>query len=735
MKIKLIKKNIMKKRIYLLLTIILVLGVSLASVYYMYVYRDSRENKLATGLVSVKYQDFGTINFTSDLPVIDDVGIENTPYEFTISNTSLVPINLSIDLELGDTNNIDLEAVRYALYINNAFVKKDYVHGDNLTLYEYEYMNVNETINCKLVFWVDYYYDKPGRIFNAKVIAKGENKDIFEGEYIKINYIEDLVDLSNEVNNGDTKTGVNYVLMRDLDFKNYNSYKDASDTTYGDINGNGVVETIKEELTNTCENCGGFIPIGNTNNQFRGTFNGRGYRIDNLYENNVNHGRTLGLFGVTVDSQISNVTVSGNIYVNVIADAGGIVGDTGNSLRINNCNNMVNITSSFPNYSIGGILGCSWSTGNVTIENSVNYGDIKNGNNTGGLVGLNSLTLTIKNSHNEGNITNSVGTHVGGLLGRDNATTNSTTIINSYNKGTITMNIETISSSKFLAGLGGKINGTVNIKDSHNEGEVIIPLSQAEYEVGNGGILGSVSGVTIIENTYNIGNITGGNRSGGILGLANTNSNVILNKTSNNGTIYSNMTSDSFKAICGGVVGYTWRSNTRIINSANFGNVTGYGSGGIIGVTNGNNQDVSKVINSYNIGTVSGNIFSSSIISSIQDRILSSYVNNVYNLGTITGISNPPGIAYVQSGIASKVTLANAYYLNTIASGVTGETSLNQYTTSMSEGDIKSQTFVNTLNNNLNSINLSSIDSSLASYTLSRWKLGSNGYPVFEWAE
>ena len=60
---------------------------------------------------------------------------------------------------------------------------------------------------------------------------------------------------------------------------------------------------------------------------------------------------------------------------------------------------------------------------------------------------------------------------------------------------------------------------------------------------------------------------------------------------------------------------------------------------------------------------------------------------------------------------------------------------INSNTTSMAEADMKSQTFVNTLNNNVNNINLSSIDSSLLGYTLNKWKLGSNGYPVFDWQE
>mgnify|MGYP003571341460 CR=1 FL=1 len=51
--------------------------------------------------------------------------------------------------------------------------------------------------------------------------------------------------------------------------------------------------------------------------------------------------------------------------------------------------------------------------------------------------------------------------------------------------------------------------------------------------------------------------------------------------------------------------------------------------------------------------------------------------------------------------------------------------------TAMSVSDFNTSSFVNTLNTNKNSITLTIYHSDLAGYTLSSWKLGSNGYPVF----
>ena len=151
--LKKIKDNNKKKLTFLLLTIILSLGVSLAAVYFIYQYRDSRENEIATGLISISYNDNNeVINLENTVPVIDDVGITNTPYTFTVTNTSSVPINAKIMLDIDNQTTINLGAVRYALFINNELIKKDYVHEDDLTLYTYNKMSSGKVINCKLVF-------------------------------------------------------------------------------------------------------------------------------------------------------------------------------------------------------------------------------------------------------------------------------------------------------------------------------------------------------------------------------------------------------------------------------------------------------------------------------------------------------------------------------------------------------------------------------------------------------
>ncbi len=168
-----------KKLILALLVFILGLGMTLGAVYFEYVNSDSRENKIISSLLSIEFSETnGLVNLTDQLPVIDDVGIKNNSYNFTLQNTSDVAIDSEIKLELDEDNtNIPLSAVRYALYINDELQTKDYIH-DNLVLYKKEDMAANETLNCKLVFWIDYYYDEITQYFSAKIIVNGNSKDI-----------------------------------------------------------------------------------------------------------------------------------------------------------------------------------------------------------------------------------------------------------------------------------------------------------------------------------------------------------------------------------------------------------------------------------------------------------------------------------------------------------------------------------------------------------------------------
>lgn len=179
-----LKNNNKKKSVFLVFTLIMFIGISLASVYFIYVYKDSRENQLASSLISINFTEGSeVINLTNVVPVIDEVGLTNTPYTFIVTNTSSVPINAKIMLDIDNTSTIDVRGIRYAFYINDELKIKDNIKStDDVVLYTIENFGVNMPLNCKLVFWVDYYYETPGEKFVAKVKAEGESFDLLASE-------------------------------------------------------------------------------------------------------------------------------------------------------------------------------------------------------------------------------------------------------------------------------------------------------------------------------------------------------------------------------------------------------------------------------------------------------------------------------------------------------------------------------------------------------------------------
>lgn len=116
------------------------------------------------------------------------------------------------------------------------------------------------------------YYDESG---NQNETESG-NTDLV------INNIEDLVRFTNAVNSGTSYEGKTIKLARTLDFNDNGSYSNPNDTSFGDYNGDGTIDGIKEELTK--ESVTGFKSIGiDELKPFKGIFNGNGHEIRNIY--------------------------------------------------------------------------------------------------------------------------------------------------------------------------------------------------------------------------------------------------------------------------------------------------------------------------------------------------------------------------------------------------------------------------------------------------------------------
>ena len=383
-----------------------------------------------------------------------------------------------------------------------------------------------------------YIVDEEGNILEQQTIEKMEYAgDITKnGQYdgsaekpYQISCIEDLVALSNlqkgsgiiyrnnkieDVKNIQNIYGKHIELTKDLNFKSNYSYADSSRIDFGDLNTNGTIENIKEELTNTSEGCIGFTTIGNVNSGCANAyFNGKNHIIKNIYIHQEKGSVAL-LYSI---KEIRNLKLTGNI-INDTWEAGGIVC---NASIIENCVNYANVTGY--NF-VGGIC-----TGAYEIKNCSNYGNIISTGSTyaygtvGGIGGT--RVKKYVNCINYGQV-NGSNTYVGGICGCITASerpwSNEAVIFESCENYGV---IEEIgkSSWKGTGGIiGGPLYGKFKFINTANYGAISGGITSTSV----GGLIGNTSGLgwdaTInieISNCVNFGDVYSQNYPGGIIGL------------------------------------------------------------------------------------------------------------------------------------------------------------------------------------------------------------------------
>lgn len=643
---------------------------------------------------------------------VKNTGEETAYYVIRISDITNPYIYGSISYDIVGDNNVTIE--KYTLPLMEMPVSSvieipiNTTHNYTITTY---YNNLEESQKQDL-----------GKSFSYTVSIEAVYKK-------EINYIEDLVDLSNEVNAGNTYAKTWFLQQRDLDFNDSTSYKNASNMSYGDINGNGIVEPIKTELTTGS----GFVPIGNSTNMFYGSYDGQNHRLDNLYENRNTTTIHQGFFGAINNSTIANIIILGSVSNANTASVSGLASAAYGNSVIYNVQSYVNVSQTSGSNIASGILGVVY--GYAYIRNCTNYGNISGSNNTAGIVGYSGNNLIIEKTHNEGKITNLTGSYIGGIIGRAPKLEGTTQIYGSYNSGDI---IVTRDSSLAVGGIMGTVAGSLNIEKSYNTGTVknTVATLSSNLNMCIGGILGSISSTNnneiYISDSYNTGNVENANRVGGIIannqGIAN--GKVIINRTYNLGQITSiKVTSGTDTTSCnGGLFGYNRGSNdVYILNSYNnniVSNSSEGGSlyiGGLVGMSNRGNL---YIINSYNGNNV---VNSNTSASGIIGRCAMPFVlNNTFNIGNIDGKNSYELLVMDNS---SSYTINNTYYLY-------GKTASNisNVGTSKTSAYMSSTAFVNELNQNKRAIDLTTeYDGVLAGYELSDWKYDSTkGYPVLD---
>ena len=305
-----------------------------------------------------------------------------------------------------------------------------------------------------------------------------------------------------------------------------------------------------------------------------------------------------------------------------------------------------------------------FKTASKEIKNVIVTGTIINSGGSAGGICAAGNKVNINNCKNYANITGC--NMVGGIVSSGNPD-----VENCENFGSITM----ISGRGYFSDGAGGICGscTGNIYNCINYGKINSNIKTSNIDFYVGGIAGFISGSTI-DRCINKGESS----SGGIVGWATGDPECTINNCYNIGKCKSAF-------------------------------VMAYGS------TNWNSNSLLNIKNSYNLGECSYSEMLGNF-ASYANKTITLNIDNCYNAGK----SNVPLIKK-QGNLkeTEKITnIKNTYYnisrttdIGVIKDGITG----------LTEQEIKSQDFVDTLNANIGE-----------NSDWSKWKLGEDGYPTFE---
>ena len=316
----------------------------------------------------------------------------------------------------------------------------------------------------------------------AQTPSKGDGK--VDNPYI-ITKAEELAWFRNQVNSGNNKICAKIAdNVEVIDLKDFCHASDAS-------------KNIEEKS---------WMPIGNGNIvKYRGTFDGNGKTITNLYINaSQTSQNNMGLFGYTYQSTIKNLTFENANVTNTQSNTGILVGKAGygstlqnikisNTCQIKggndftggiagyldgNAYNCVNYATVQGTEDVGGLFGYFESG---TIKDCANYGDITGTSNVGNLIG-NAQSCNLNNVLGTGNVTATSDTERAGLLvghiNNSSSTASGILAYNSSSKLTINKTEQTDDAVKAI-GLG-----SLNYPDGKNEADVIKAFTAEQLKSG-----------------------------------------------------------------------------------------------------------------------------------------------------------------------------------------------------------------------------------------------------------
>tara|TARA_R100001143_G_scaffold52481_2_gene47670 strand:+ start:32281 stop:34593 length:2313 start_codon:yes stop_codon:yes gene_type:complete len=234
----------------------------------------------------------------------------------------------------------------------------------------------------------------------------------------------------------------------------------------------------------------GFMPIGNENSPFEGTFKGNGFTITDLKISRPN-GQNIGLFGYILNGFVQNLTLQ-NVNITGGEKVGSVAGVNSGELK-----NIVVSGSVTGGNQVGGIAGRSIDR----ISSSQSAASVTGNDNTGGIVGLNEGQISASSS--SGTVQGSV-FRTGGLAGN-----NSGLVLRSFSTSNV-------NGDSMTGGLIGHNRGNGYVSESYATGDV-----SGNERVG--GLVGrNDDGTPLVEMSYARGDVSGTSAVGGLVGSNST---------------------------------------------------------------------------------------------------------------------------------------------------------------------------------------------------------------------
>lgn len=231
---------------------------------------------------------------------------------------------------------------------------------------------------------------------------------------------------------------------------------------------------------------GGWIPIGKQGSPFRGSFDGNGKVVTNLYINRMNNTDYYhGLFGFLQNATVKSLGLTG-VNISGFYYAGGVAGQANNSL-MQNCY----VTGYVGGYGYtGGIAG---SLSGSTIQSCYVDGQISAIKNVGGIAGT-VESGTVQDCYTLGSILTEIyGENTGGIVGYTKGL-----VINCYTSSTVY-------GGNYVGGIAGR---------AYNDGVlnrcVVLSSSVTAYHQQVRRVVASKEPAAVLISNYVYSNVTGG---------------------------------------------------------------------------------------------------------------------------------------------------------------------------------------------------------------------------------